>query len=161
MRGYIAVITLITILATSAAYARDGAAPIGASVTAPYGYLADHGVQATWAVQQMDAKTLSPTGKAVAGSSTAAAVVNRGRGSVRRHGDFYSHPNRGHSFISPYYHRFHGRSDVHRGFGHYPYGRYYYYPRYYNYPYRHHYPGGFHFHYRNPNYARPYFYYSW
>jgi hypothetical protein len=108
MRTYIAVTTLITILAASAAFAQDwAAAPKGIGEIAANGQ-----IQATLAAQyQIDQKTLSPM--EMSGILSAPVVLIAGRGGGSMHGG-------GGSFHGGSMHgggsSFHGGS-MHGGFG--------------------------------------------
>jgi hypothetical protein len=82
MRTYIAVTTLITMLAASAAFARDrAAAPIGVYQIAAAGGPTDDGIQATWAVQSSTSqKALSLMQTSVTPSAGVALIAARGGG---------------------------------------------------------------------------------
>jgi len=176
MRTYIAVTTLITMLAASAAFARDrAAAPIGVYQIAATGGPTDDGIQATWAVQpstSQKALTLMQTSDTP--SAGAILIGARGGGGSMRGGmgSFHGGVNSFHGGFHRDFDRdfrFHGHNNFHHrdndfffglglGFGYYPYGGYGYYPYSYCYPYSY-YPYGYYC--VNPWYFYPYFSFSW
>ena len=84
MRTYIAITTLITMLAASAAFAQDWAAPPkGIGEIAAYGYPANDQIQATLAAQyRIDPTTLSPMQTSGTPSAPVAFIAARGGGSM-------------------------------------------------------------------------------
>jgi len=131
MRTYIAVTTLITMLAASAAFARAPAAvPIGVDQTAAYGSPADDGIHAAWAAQYAtDRKTSSlmqtsataSAGVVLTASQRGGAMPGRGGGAMQ--GGFSGHSGRGHSPMQGGFsgrshsgHSFHTRPFVNRSF---------------------------------------------
>jgi len=134
MRTYMAIIAAVAILATTAAFGRDGAAaPPAVSKIAAYGYPANNEIQASWAAQYTIDQTPSPMQTSATPSAPVVLTMGRGGGGMRGGGgSFHGGQFRGG------FHRdfdFHGRNfhhrdyDFDRGFGYYPYSYSYgYYP---------------------------------
>ncbi len=185
MRTCAAIITVITMLAGSAAFARDSAPPpMGIGEISLYAHRAHDGIQATWGDQyQIDQKTLGLMQTSV--SPNADVILTAGRGGRSMHGGSFHGGFRGgtmhggfhegfrsfHGDFDHRHHEFRGHNDFHfglgLGLGAYPY----YYPYYPYYPYGgYYYPYGYYYYYYYPYgyypygyyYGTPwYFYFSW
>lgn len=102
MKGYIAIIASIMMLATTAALGRDrAAAPTGIGEAIVHGYTANDGIQAAWATPYgMDQKTPGVVQASATASAPAALVIDRRGSTMHRPGGSFGHLNRGQSFHS-------------------------------------------------------------